>query len=107
MVTLALLTTLTTPSPTTPSLTPHPYTQSGGYVNASKLQVATAYRCAVVLRDLIAPYLLRRLKSDVSLQLPDKTEHVLFCQLTPEQRAQYLGELDSSASNGDGSAWVS
>ena len=34
--------------------------QLGGYANASRLQAATAYKCAVVLRDLIAPYLLRR-----------------------------------------------
>ena len=41
------------------------------------LQVSTAYKCAVVLRDLIAPYLLRRRKADVSAQLPKKTEQVL------------------------------
>lgn len=44
---------------------------------ACGLQVSTAYKCAVVLRDLIAPYLLRRRKSDVSAQLPKKTEQVL------------------------------
>ena len=42
------------------------------------LQVSTAYKCAVVLRDLIAPYLLRRRKSDVNAQLPKKTEQVPF-----------------------------
>ncbi len=41
-------------------------------------QVSTAYKCAVVLRDLIAPYLLRRRKSDVNAQLPKKTEQVLL-----------------------------
>jgi SNF2 family DNA or RNA helicase len=40
-------------------------------------QVSTAYKCAVVLRDLISPYLLRRRKSDVKAQLPEKTEQVL------------------------------
>ena len=39
-------------------------------------QVSTAYKCAVVLRDLIAPYLLRRRKEDVAQQLPAKTEQV-------------------------------
>ena len=29
----------------------------GGYANASLLQVSTIYRCAIVLRDLIMPYL--------------------------------------------------
>ncbi|XP_059626044.1 protein CHROMATIN REMODELING 8 [Cornus florida] len=68
----------------------------GGYANASPLQVSTAYRCAVVLRDLIMPYLLRRMKADVNAQLPKKTEHVLFCSLTEEQRSVYRAFLASS-----------
>ncbi len=39
-------------------------------------QVSTAYKCAVILRDLISPYLLRRRKADVNAQLPNKTEQV-------------------------------
>ncbi|XP_065874803.1 protein CHROMATIN REMODELING 8 [Euphorbia lathyris] len=68
----------------------------GGYANASPLQVSTAYRCAVVLRDLIMPYLLRRMKADVNAQLPKKTEHVLFCSLTAEQRSVYRAFLAST-----------
>ncbi|CBI37137.3 unnamed protein product, partial [Vitis vinifera] len=68
----------------------------GGYANATPLQVSTAYRCAVVLRDLIMPYLLRRMKADVNAQLPNKTEHVLFCSLTTEQRSVYRAFLASS-----------
>ncbi|KVH94289.1 Helicase, C-terminal [Cynara cardunculus var. scolymus] len=68
----------------------------GGYANASPLQVSTAYRCAVVLRDLILPYLLRRMKADVNAQLPTKTEHVLFCSLTSDQRSLYRAFLASS-----------
>ncbi|XP_076928066.1 protein CHROMATIN REMODELING 8-like [Bidens hawaiensis] len=68
----------------------------GGYANASPLQVSTAYRCAVVLRDLIMPYLLRRMKADVNAQLPSKTEHVLFCSLTSDQRSRYQSFLASS-----------
>lgn len=68
----------------------------GGYANASPLQVSTAYRCAVVLRDLIMPYLLRRMKADVNAFLPKKTEHVLFCGLSPEQRSVYRAFLASS-----------
>lgn len=70
--------------------------QVGGYANASPLQVSTAYRCAVVLRDLVMPYLLRRMKADVNAHLPKKTEHVLFCSLTPEQRSVYRAFLASS-----------
>jgi DNA excision repair protein ERCC-6 len=61
----------------------------GGYTNASALDVQLAYKCAVVLRDLINPYVLRREKKDVALDLPSKTEQVLFCELTQAQRAAY------------------
>lgn len=38
----------------------------GGYSNASPMQVQLAYRCALMLRDLINPYLLRRQKKDIN-----------------------------------------
>ena len=49
----------------------------------------------MVLRDLIAPYLLRRRKADVATQLPKKTEQVLFCSLTAMQRDLYRAFLGS------------
>ncbi|XP_078055765.1 DNA excision repair protein ERCC-6 [Mustelus asterias] len=69
----------------------------GGYQNASPVQVQTAYKCACVLRDTINPYLLRRIKADVkmNLALPDKSEQVLFCRLTEEQREVYQNFIDS------------
>lgn len=39
-------------------------------------QVQTAYKCACVLRDTINPYLLRRMKADVKIDLPSKNEQV-------------------------------
>lgn len=69
--------------------------QIGGYANASAVQVSTAYRCAVILRDLISPYLLRRRKADVGTALPKKTEQVLFCSLTQDQRDVYRSYLAS------------
>jgi non-specific serine/threonine protein kinase len=43
------------------------------------------------LRDLVRPYLLRRLKTDTSVisDLPDKTEVKAFCQLSRKQAALY------------------
>lgn len=67
----------------------------GGYANATNVQVQTAYKCAVVLRDLISPYLLRRMKVDVAADLPKKTEKVLFCKLTQIQRDNYVKFLQS------------
>jgi DNA excision repair protein ERCC-6 len=69
----------------------------GGYSNASPTMVHRAYRCAVVLRDLINPYLLRRMKKDIMeiLPMPPKTEQVLFCKLTRRQRLLYREVLAS------------
>lgn len=48
-------------------------------------QVQTAYKCACVLRDTINPYLLRRMKADVKIDLPSKNEQVkeIFVKLIP------------------------
>lgn len=56
-----------------------------------------AYKCATVLKELISPYLLRRSKQDVKshLNLPQKNEQVLFCQLTDVQRDYYKGYINS------------
>lgn len=72
----------------------------GGYANASNVQVQTGYKCAVILRDLISPYLLRRLKVDVAQDLPKKNEMVLFVKLTQFQQNLYekfLGSEDVNA----------
>ena len=69
----------------------------GGYSNASPMQVQLAYRMALVLRDLINPYLLRRQKKDVKEvnRMPTKTEQVLFCRLSTKQRSLYEEYLSS------------
>ncbi|RHY32506.1 hypothetical protein DYB32_002504 [Aphanomyces invadans] len=70
----------------------------GGYANASKMQILMAYKCAMVLRDLIAPYMLRRMKKDVQIatDLPNKIEQIIFCSLTSAQRSAYKIFLCSS-----------
>nr|VZI21602.1 unnamed protein product [Spirometra erinaceieuropaei] len=73
-----------------------PITQ-GGYATSSPVQVETAYRCACTLRNLLTPFLLRRLKSEVRLELPKKSEQVLFCRLTNYQRSVYEEYLCSKA----------
>ncbi|CAM9248775.1 unnamed protein product [Chrysoparadoxa australica] len=71
--------------------------RAGGYANAGPLAVRAAVKCAIMLRQLIGPYLLRRQKKDVEtvLALPQKTEQVLFCRLTSHQRDIYAGVLAS------------
>ena len=68
-----------------------------GYSNASPMQVQLGYRCALTLRDMINPYLLRRRKNEIKevSRMPGKTEQVLFCRLSPRQRAIYEAYLQS------------
>lgn len=70
--------------------------QTGGYSNANPFQVLRAYLLAVALRDLIKPYLLRRLKKDVNANLPCKSEQIFFINLTPQQIEAYLDFTSSS-----------
>ena len=73
----------------------------GGYSNATPVQVQLAYRCSLMLKDLIDPYLLRRRKKDVKevSRMPGKTEHVLFCRLSERQRNMYEAFLQSDEVN--------
>lgn len=48
-------------------------------------QVQTAYKCACVLRDTINPYLLRRMKADVKIDLPSKNEQVGLDRYTSDK----------------------
>ncbi|CAI4229134.1 unnamed protein product [Auanema sp. JU1783] len=41
------------------------------------------------LHKVLRPFILRRLKSEVEKQLPEKTEHVIKCQLSKRQRYLY------------------
>ena len=51
------------------------------------------------LRDLVRPYILRRLKTDKSIiaDLPDKTEVKTFCPLSRKQAALYQQAVDDLA----------
>lgn len=44
---------------------------------------------AIRLRSRIKPFVLRRLKKDVAKDLPARTETVLNCELTPDERTTY------------------
>ena len=69
----------------------------GGYSNASRMAVQLSYRCTLILKDLINPYLLRRLKKDIKevQRMPGKREQVLFCRLSSQQRSMYEDFLQS------------
>ncbi|GMF14436.1 unnamed protein product [Phytophthora fragariaefolia] len=78
--------------------------RAGGYATATKMQVLMAYKCALALKDLIQPFLLRRTKQEVltngatgktGVLLPGKQEQILFCRLTKRQRSLYKRFLAS------------
>jgi non-specific serine/threonine protein kinase len=56
------------------------------------------------LRELVRPYILRRLKTDPSViaDLPDKTEVKAFCPLSPKQAALYQQAVTDLAARLDG-----
>lgn len=71
--------------------------ESGNLVGANQTRVAAAYQCALALRELTLPCILRRTKAEVIdvLRLPHKQEQVLFCHLTPEQYQVYVDFLQT------------
>ncbi len=58
-----------------------------------------AHNSYAPLRNLVRPYILRRLKTDKSViaDLPDKTEVKAFCQLSRKQAALYQQAVDELA----------
>ncbi len=46
------------------------------------------------LRKIVHPFILRRLKSQVETELPDKTDIINLCELEEDQRSLYLDVLD-------------
>nr|AHE14868.1 putative helicase [uncultured bacterium] len=55
------------------------------------------------LRRITAPFLLRRLKSDVASELPEKQESIVACTLTQEQESLYRQAVLSALAGGLGS----
>ncbi len=43
----------------------------------------------IMLRNLIKPFILRRTKSEVAVDLPEKTETILWCQMESRQKQLY------------------
>uniref|UniRef100_A0AAY4EH61 Proliferation-associated SNF2-like protein n=1 Tax=Denticeps clupeoides TaxID=299321 RepID=A0AAY4EH61_9TELE len=52
-----------------------------------------------MLHQILTPFLLRRLKSDVTLEVPPKKEIVIYAPLTPLQEALYKAIADRSIAN--------
>ena len=51
---------------------------------------------AAALRSRLEPFLLRRTKEDVARELPERTEAVIECELSPLQRRLYRGVVEAA-----------
>ncbi|KAJ8968952.1 hypothetical protein NQ317_007714 [Molorchus minor] len=73
----------------------------GGFANSTPMQEATALPVATALKNIITHYMLRRSKNEVKhhIFLPNKSEQVLFCSLTHEQKDLYKEYLMSEHVN--------
>jgi len=69
--------------------------KEGTYAKATSYTVFRAYSSAVALRKIIKPYFIRRLKSEVNANLPNKKEQIIFCNLTETQQNLYEDFLKS------------
>ncbi|CAE7865344.1 CSB [Symbiodinium microadriaticum] len=71
--------------------------ESGNLMGATEVKIAAAYQCALALRELTEPCILRRTKAECMdvLNLPTKQEQVLFCHLTAEQYHLYVQFLET------------
>jgi superfamily II DNA or RNA helicase len=68
---------------------------------ADPIAAGSATRSAE-LRRRVAPFILRRLKRDVATELPPKTEVVLECELSREERQRYEAILLATRSEASG-----
>jgi len=53
-------------------------------------------RAAQALRSRLEPFVLRRTKEDVARELPDRTEQIIDCDLSPLQRRLYRGIAEAA-----------
>ena len=62
---------------------------------ATMYQIRAAYHRARTLKNLLRPYLLRRLRGNTALSIPGREDHVVLVEATPVQRRLYNAYLGS------------
>lgn len=73
--------------------------ERGGDVAEAFIQQERKDKILTVLHQILTPFLLRRVKSEVNLFLPPKKEVLVYCPLTPIQRKLYEAIIDKSILN--------
>eukprot|EP00929_Paragymnodinium_shiwhaense_P012858 TRINITY_DN120743_c0_g1_i1.p1 TRINITY_DN120743_c0_g1~~TRINITY_DN120743_c0_g1_i1.p1 ORF type:complete len:1416 (+),score=301.71 TRINITY_DN120743_c0_g1_i1:77-4324(+) len=71
--------------------------EKGSLKGSNQARVSVAYQCALALRELTMPCILKRSKAETLdvLRLPPKQEQVLFCNLSVEQYQVYADFIKS------------
>jgi helicase SWR1 len=83
------------------------------YNNISNTAESTAPSNSIVARlhTIIRPFILRRLKSEVATQLPNKYEYVLYCKMSKRQLYLYEEFISNNSvynpSGGGGNSYIS
>ena len=62
------------------------------YLNVCTLAIALS----CLMSQILTPFLLRRLKSDVELKIPPKKEVLVYAPITPLQAKLYRGVLEEN-----------
>ncbi|MCF7858531.1 MAG: DEAD/DEAH box helicase [Candidatus Cloacimonetes bacterium] len=65
-----------------------------GFTNTFKTDASIQKKNNEKLKMLVSPFILRRKKADVLIELPDKQVQQVLCKLTPIQEKMYLQILD-------------
>lgn len=75
---------------------------------AVPIEIFNNERAAEQLRQMVNPFILRRVKSDPTViqDLPDKIEQKVYCNLTREQAALYQAEVDKTMNAIQGSTGI-
>ncbi len=68
--------------------------KSRNFINKFKTDPALQKESNDKLKMLVSPFILRRKKNDVLIELPDKQVQQIFCKLTPVQEKMYLQILE-------------
>lgn len=76
---------------------PHYFPQDAVFKElfVNPIEKAHCQESADLLRRFISPFLLRRKKNEVLLELPEKTEEIAYCALSQEQRTLYTETVEA------------
>jgi ATP-dependent DNA helicase len=70
--------------------------QNSGSSDDQIIAQERSHNVLAMLHQVLTPFMLRRLKKDVDLDVPPKREILVYAPLAPRQEKMYVGTLDYS-----------